>query len=80
LPPVPARITIITIALLGLLIHTAGPQFVFLLLAPGPLLGLAALRRLAAKQRETRQVRNPDAQEGLSEAFFITNRMIISTA
>lgn len=40
-------ITIVSIALLGALIEIAGPQYVFLMLVPGPLLGLAALRRLA---------------------------------
>ncbi|WP_146545419.1 hypothetical protein [Reyranella sp. CPCC 100927] len=40
---------IVSIALLGRLIETAGPQYVFLMLMPGPVLGLAALRRLAAK-------------------------------
>jgi MFS family permease len=42
-------ITIVSIALLAWLIEIAGPQYVFLMLVPGPVLGLAALRRLAAK-------------------------------
>jgi hypothetical protein len=42
-------ITIVSIALLARLIETAGPQYVFLMLVPGPVLGLAALRRLAVK-------------------------------
>jgi hypothetical protein len=42
-------ITIVSIALLGWLIETAGPQYVFVMLAPGPVLGLVALRRLVAK-------------------------------
>jgi hypothetical protein len=42
-------ITIVSIALLAWLIEAAGPQYVFLMLVPGPVLGLAALRRLAAK-------------------------------
>ena len=42
-------ITIVSIALLARLIETAGPQYVFLMLVPGPVLGLAALRRLAEK-------------------------------
>ena len=41
-------ITIVSIALLGRLIEIAGPQYVFLVLVPGPVFGLAALRRLAA--------------------------------
>jgi MFS family permease len=40
-------ITIVSIALLGRLIEFAGPQYAFLMLAPGPAFGLAALRRLA---------------------------------
>ena len=43
-------ITIASIALLARLIETAGPQYVFLVLVPGPVLGLAALQRLAAKR------------------------------
>ena len=42
-------ITIVSIALLARLIETVGPQYVFVLLVPGPVLGLAALRRLTAK-------------------------------
>lgn len=42
-------ITIVSIALLSWLIETAGPQYAFLILVPGPVLGLAALRRLAAR-------------------------------
>lgn len=42
-------ITIVSIALLGWLIQTAGPQYVFLVLVPGPVLGLMALRRLTRK-------------------------------
>lgn len=42
-------ITIVSIALLGRLIAAAGPQYVFLMLVPGPVFGLAALRRLVAK-------------------------------
>ena len=42
-------ITIVSIALLAGLIEAVGPQYVFVMLAPGPVLGLAALRRLAAK-------------------------------
>ena len=42
-------ITIASIALLGWLIAIAGPQYVFVMLAPGPVFGLAALRRLTAK-------------------------------
>lgn len=42
-------ITIVSIALLARLIETVGPQYVFLMLVPGPVLGLAALRRLTAK-------------------------------
>jgi MFS family permease len=42
-------ITIVSIALLAWLIEIAGPQYVFLMLVPGPVLGLAALRRLAVK-------------------------------
>jgi MFS family permease len=39
-------ITIASIALLSFLIGVIGPQYVFLMLVPGPLLGLMALRRL----------------------------------
>jgi len=39
-------ITIVSIGLLGVVIKSAGPQHVFLMLVPGPLLGLVALRRL----------------------------------
>ena len=42
-------ITIVSIALLARLIETAGPQYVFVMLVPGPVLGLVALRRLATK-------------------------------
>ena len=42
-------ITIASIALLGWLIEIAGPRYVFLMLVPGPVLGLMALRRLAAR-------------------------------
>ncbi|MGY6273604.1 MFS transporter [Achromobacter denitrificans] len=42
-------ITIVAIALLAGLIGIVGPQYAFMALAPGPALGLAALRRLAAK-------------------------------
>lgn len=43
-------ITIVSIALLARLIGIAGPQYAFLMLLPGPVLGLAALRRLAGRQ------------------------------
>jgi MFS family permease len=43
-------ITIVSIALCAALIDTAGPQYVFLLLVPGPVLGLMALRRLTVKR------------------------------
>ncbi len=43
-------ITIVSIALLGLMIEAIGPQHAFVMLVPGPLLGLAALRRLAARR------------------------------
>jgi MFS family permease len=39
-------ITIASIALLSFLIGIIGPQYVFLMLLPGPVLGLVALRRL----------------------------------
>ncbi len=39
-------ITIVSISLLARLIETAGPQYAFLMLVPGPVLGLMALRRL----------------------------------
>jgi hypothetical protein len=42
-------ITIVSIALCAALIDTAGPRYVFLLLVPGPVLGLMALRPLKAK-------------------------------
>jgi len=42
-------ITIAAIALLARLIDAVGPQYVFLILAPGPALGLAALKRLAVR-------------------------------
>jgi MFS family permease len=42
-------ITIVSIALIARLIEAVGPQYVFVLLVPGPVLGLAALRRLTAK-------------------------------
>jgi MFS family permease len=42
-------ITIVSIALLGRLIEHAGPQYAFLMLAPGPALGLMAMRRLVAR-------------------------------
>lgn len=42
-------ITVVSIALLGLLIEISGPQYAFLMLVPGPVLGLAALRRLVAR-------------------------------
>ncbi|MDN2578679.1 MFS transporter [Aquibium sp. ELW1220] len=42
-------ITIVSIALLARLIGIAGPQYAFLMLVPGPILGLAALRRLAVR-------------------------------
>lgn len=42
-------ITIASLALVGELVEPLGPQYVFLLLVPGPLLGLAALARLASK-------------------------------
>ncbi len=42
-------ITIVSIALLARLIEIAGPQYAFLMLVPGPILGLVALRRLAGK-------------------------------
>lgn len=41
-------ITTVSIALLAWLIGIVGPQYVFLFLVPGPLLGLLALRRLTA--------------------------------
>ncbi len=44
-------ITIASIALLTRLIETVGPQYVFVMLVPGPVLGLAALRRLAVQPR-----------------------------
>jgi hypothetical protein len=40
-------ITIVSIGLLAWLIEAVGPQYVFLMLVPGPVLGLAALRPLA---------------------------------
>lgn len=43
-------ITIASIALLSRLIEFAGPQYALLMLVPGPLLGLAALKRLAARR------------------------------
>jgi hypothetical protein len=43
-------ITIVSIALLGRLLEIAGPHYAFAMLVPGPLLGLAALRRLVAKR------------------------------
>lgn len=43
-------ITIVSIALLARLIGIAGPQYAFLMLVPGPVLGLMALRRLAGKR------------------------------
>jgi predicted MFS family arabinose efflux permease len=43
-------ITIVSIALCSRLIEIAGPQYAFLMLAGGPVLGLAALSRLAARQ------------------------------
>jgi hypothetical protein len=42
-------ITIVSIALLARLIEAVGPQYVFVVLVPGPVLGLMALRRLAAR-------------------------------
>ena len=42
-------ITIVSIALLSRLIDTAGPQYAFLMLVPGPALGLVALGRLTRK-------------------------------
>ncbi|MEW9834451.1 MFS transporter [Mesorhizobium marinum] len=42
-------ITIVSIGILGWLINVVGPRYAFLMLAPGPALGLAALRRLATK-------------------------------
>jgi len=42
-------ITIVSIALLARLIEAAGPQYVFLALVPGPVLGLAALNRLVGR-------------------------------
>jgi len=42
-------ITIVSIALLSRLIEAAGLQYALLMLVPGPLLGLSALKRLAAK-------------------------------
>ena len=42
-------ITIAAIALLARLIDAVGPQYVFLILAPGPALGRAALKRLAVR-------------------------------
>jgi hypothetical protein len=43
-------ITIVSIALLAWLIEAVGPQYVFVMLAPGPVLGLAALKRLVARR------------------------------
>jgi MFS family permease len=42
-------ITIVSIALLASLIDVVGPQYAFVMLVPGPVLGLMALRRLAVK-------------------------------
>lgn len=42
-------ITIVSIALLSRLVDTAGPQYAFLMLVPGPALGLVALGRLTRK-------------------------------
>jgi MFS family permease len=42
-------ITIVSIALLASAIEMAGPQYAFVMLVPGPVLGLMALRRLAVK-------------------------------
>lgn len=44
-------ITIASIALLTRLIEAVGPQYVFVMLVPGPVLGLVALRRLAVQPR-----------------------------
>lgn len=44
-------ITILSIALLTRLIDAVGPQYVFVMLVPGPVLGLAALRRLAVRPK-----------------------------
>jgi len=44
-------ITILSIALLTRLIEAVGPQYVFVMLVPGPVLGLAALRRLAVQPK-----------------------------
>jgi MFS family permease len=41
-------ITIASIALLASIVEFTGPQYLFILLAPGPMFGLAALGRLAA--------------------------------
>ncbi len=43
-------ITIVSIALLGMLIEAIGPQYAFVMLVPGPVFGLAALRRLAMRR------------------------------
>jgi MFS family permease len=43
-------ITIVSIALVGSMIETIGLQYIFVMLAPGPALGLAALTRLTAKR------------------------------
>ncbi|MBX3575555.1 MAG: hypothetical protein KF694_24700 [Mesorhizobium sp.] len=42
-------ITIVSIALLSWLVDTVGPQYVFLMLVPGPVVGLMGLRRLTRK-------------------------------
>jgi MFS family permease len=42
-------VTIVSIAILARLSPILGPQYLFLVLVPGPLLGLAALRRLIPK-------------------------------
>jgi MFS family permease len=44
-------ITIVSIALLAWLIEIVGPQYAFLMLVPGPVLGLVALGRLTRKVR-----------------------------